>query len=214
MFSWSSSVISKIQKLLVYWVAKLSLSVLCTSLSLTSSIPADIRQNCNRAKRSQVSGEFQHFFSEAEDWQVISGPCSVHVKKRSIDTPGAPQIWALQNSHSHWTYYLLLLVEQFLLNSHWFESQWPITLGETFLGLLFSFLPLALSVFGVGIWRSARNWHLPRPVRNFSCSFEKARRSGGQQLGQSKEHHWNVADLCTAGTGRLFRKRNCIAAFS
>lgn len=146
MFSWSSSVISKIQKLLVYWVAKLSLSVLCTSLSLTSTIPADIRQNCNRAKRSQVSGEFRHFFSEAENWQVISGPCSVHVKKRSIDTPGAPQ-----NSHSHWTYYLLLLVEQFLLNSHLVESQWPITLGETFLGLLFTFLPLALTVFGVGI---------------------------------------------------------------
>lgn len=84
MFSWFSSVISKIQKLFVYWVAKLSLSVLYTSLALTNTIPADIRQNCNRAKRWQVSGEFQHFFSEADDWQVISGRISVHVKKRSM----------------------------------------------------------------------------------------------------------------------------------
>lgn len=144
MFSWSSSAISKIQKWLVYWVEKLCLSALCTCLALTHTIPADIRQNCNRAKIPQVSGEFQHFFSEADDWQMIFGPCSVYAKKRSIGTSGAPQIRALQTSHNPWIYYLLLSVEEFPLNSHWVESQWPITLGEIFLGWLFSSLSLTL----------------------------------------------------------------------
>lgn len=213
MFSWSSSVISKIQKCLVYWIAKLCLSVLYASLALTNTTPAGTTSNCSGAKRSQVSGEFQHFFSEADDWQVISGPSSVYIKKRSLDISGAPQIWALQNAHSPWVYYLLQSGEQFVLNSRWVVSQWPIPLGKFFLGLLFPSLSLSLTVFGAGFWRNASNCHLWRSVRDFSCSPEKARRSGGQQLCQSREHHWNVADLCVAGTGRSFRKKNCIAAF-
>lgn len=83
MISWSPSAISKIQKLLVYWVAKLCLAALCTSLALTNTIPAGIRQYCNGAKISQAFEEFQNFFSEADDWQAIFGPCSVNAKKRS-----------------------------------------------------------------------------------------------------------------------------------
>lgn len=63
MFFWPSSAISKIQKWLVYKVAKLFLSVLYTSLALINTILADIRQNCTQgiAVRQRDHSFLQNF---------------------------------------------------------------------------------------------------------------------------------------------------------
>lgn len=128
MFSWSSSIISKIQKLLVYWVAKLCLSVLCTSLALTNTIQQTSDKIAIGPRNHRFLGNFSNSFLKQMIGRWFLAPALSMSRKET-------QIWALQNSHSPWIYYLLLSVEQFLLKSHWVKSQWPILLGNFFFGL-------------------------------------------------------------------------------
>lgn len=160
MFSWSSSIISKIQKLLVYWVAKLCLSVLCTSLALTNTIQQTSDKIAIGPRNHRFLGNFSNSFLKQMIGRWFLAPALSMSRKET-------QIWALQNSHSPWIYYLLLSVEQFLLKSHWVKSQWPILLGNFFLGFLF---PVTGTDF---IWgwflKECKEWP---PVRDFYLKRE------------------------------------------